>query len=197
VSDLPYILNGPWIQVIREGCGMSRTDLARAMGLAENSQAWIGRIESEQHRPTKQTAERIADALGVFLSDITRHGPSVASWVESIPISGRSHGGGLKARPLEERLAEKSSVDANGCWIWLGRINSAGYGEIKYRERRLKAHRVSYEHHVGPIPDGLDLDHLCRVRPCVNPEHLEPVTRRENIQRSYEARGFKRREAAA
>lgn len=79
-------------------------------------------------------------------------------------------------------------VDANGCWIWLGRINGFGYGELKCGERRLKAHRVSYEHHVGPIPEGLDLDHLCRVRPCVNPEHLEPVTRSENIRRGHRAR---------
>jgi transcriptional regulator with XRE-family HTH domain len=196
VNGLPYILDGPRIQVIREGCDMSRADLAEAMGIAKSCAPWIRKIESEQHRPTKQTAERIADALGVFLSDITRHGPAVMPWVELMPIAGGNRGGGVPARPLGERLAEKISVDANGCWIWRGRINGFGYGEIKYRERRLKAHRVSYEHHIGPIPDGLDLDHLCRVRPCINPEHLEPVTRRENIQRSYEARGFKRREAA-
>lgn len=67
----------------------------------------------------------------------------------------------------------------SGCWLWIGEINAAGYGV--FRKRR--AHRWSYESSVGPIPAELVLDHLCRVRHCVNPAHLEPVTIGDNVLR--------------
>lgn len=76
-----------------------------------------------------------------------------------------------------------------GCWIWMGPLMSNGYGKmgVGYKSEGNKktkfVHRISYEHFVGKIPEGLDLDHKCRVRCCVNPEHLEPVTRIENIRR--------------
>lgn len=69
--------------------------------------------------------------------------------------------------------------DENGCWIWQGHITSHGYGSGTYTW----AHREVWEKHRGSIPDGLQLDHLCSVRACVNPEHLEPVTAVENIRR--------------
>lgn len=72
-----------------------------------------------------------------------------------------------------------------GCWLWIGCLIRTGYGHFRKDSKTLiLAHRFSYETHVGPIPEGLDLDHLCRVRSCVNPEHLEPVTRKENVHRS-------------
>lgn len=71
----------------------------------------------------------------------------------------------------------------SGCWLWLGRLDHNGYGQFSHGQRRSQAHRWSYERLVGPIPDGLQIDHLCRVRSCVNPVHLEPVTQRENIIR--------------
>ena len=76
-----------------------------------------------------------------------------------------------------------------GCWLWAGHVNQNGYGTTAIKEPALNrwitryAHRVMYQLIAGPIPAGLDLDHLCRVRCCVNPEHLEPVTRRENVLR--------------
>ncbi len=64
-------------------------------------------------------------------------------------------------------------VDLGPCWIWEGRLNANGYGP----------YAAQYIKYRGPVPDGLDLDHLCRVRACCNPWHLEPVTHRENIRR--------------
>ena len=70
----------------------------------------------------------------------------------------------------------------SGCWLWLGGVNE-GYGRVRVGRKQAMAHRVMYEREVGPIPKGLTLDHLCRVRSCVNPAHLEPVTTRENTLR--------------
>lgn len=71
-----------------------------------------------------------------------------------------------------------------GCWEWTGSINNKGYGEVSINRKKQRAHRVIYELLVGKIPDGLEIDHLCRNRNCVNPKHLEPVTRLENIRRA-------------
>lgn len=69
------------------------------------------------------------------------------------------------------------------CWLWTGSISVYGYGQVGRKGRMLRCHRVSYEEHVGPIAEGMVLDHLCRVRHCVNPAHLEQVTARVNILR--------------
>lgn len=71
----------------------------------------------------------------------------------------------------------------NSCWEWQAVLNNNGYGRIRVKPRLLMAHRVAYEAMVGPIPDGLHLDHLCRNRSCVNPDHLEPVSNLENWSR--------------
>jgi hypothetical protein len=72
---------------------------------------------------------------------------------------------------------------SSACWEWNGSRHGKGYGHVSVAGRIRKAHRVVYELLVGPIPDGLQLDHLCRNRCCVNPDHLEPVTARTNIRR--------------
>jgi hypothetical protein len=88
----------------------------------------------------------------------------------------------LKGDPLT-----RYELDANGCWIWQGASHSAGYGMLWSEDRKqVYAHRFFYEQHVGPIPDGLVIDHLCRVPACVNPAHLEPVTHLENCQRGVQ-----------
>lgn len=78
----------------------------------------------------------------------------------------------------------KYEIDENGCWIWKGYVAKHGYGY----QGRVPAHRAVYIEHRGVIPPGLDLDHLCRVRACVNPDHLEPVTRAENLRRGKNVR---------
>jgi hypothetical protein len=95
-----------------------------------------------------------------------------------------------KAEIGADWIALRSIPEPNsGCVLWLGELNSAGYGRISQgnnhvgKRVRYLAHRVSYELAKGQVPEGMELDHLCRVRCCINPEHLEPVTRSENNRR--------------
>ena len=71
----------------------------------------------------------------------------------------------------------------DSCWLWTSTLSSKNYGQFKLDGKMQYAHRVAYKMLVGPIPKGLTIDHLCRVRNCVNPKHLEPVTQRENTLR--------------
>jgi len=91
---------------------------------------------------------------------------------------------------LPARLASKIEHADSGCWLWIGQIDSEGYGRLSHS----RAHRLVFAELVGPIPDGLELDHLCRVRNCVNPMHLEPVDHRTNVLRGA---GTAARHAAA
>lgn len=88
--------------------------------------------------------------------------------------------------PLERLEARIDRESGAPCWLWTGPLNDQGYGRYfpnAESPRPIRAHRAAYEFFVGPIPEGLELDHLCRVRHCVNPEHVEPVTHAENVRR--------------
>lgn len=121
------------------------------------------------------------------------HIEAPAPWATA---GGMTHGGVISMsteqrsvvhrRPPEERFWEK--VDKNGpggCWLWTASKISAGYGNFvpNGRGSHTLAHRWAYEQAMGPIPAGADLDHLCRTPACVNPDHLEAVTHRENVLR--------------
>lgn len=98
-------------------------------------------------------------------------------WVKGKPF--RYINGHNRRKSPNEYLEEDRGYSTL-CWIWQRHVGQNGYG---YTGRHDAAHRVFYERHNGPIPKGLEIDHLCSVRACVNPEHLEPVTRTTNARR--------------
>lgn len=83
----------------------------------------------------------------------------------------------------KERFKTKYLIDESGCWLWRAALNNDGYGKFSVARKHWAAHRYSYVAAFGPIPQGLTLDHKCRIRHCVNPDHLEAVTMRENLMR--------------
>ena len=94
-------------------------------------------------------------------------------------------------RTILERFWRMVTPEPNsGCWLWLGAGSEDGYGHFHMQDLNLvMAHRAAWMLLVGPIPDGLQLDHLCRVRCCVNPAHLEPVTPKVNLERAWWPKG--------
>lgn len=96
--------------------------------------------------------------------------------------------------PLIRRFALQVQIQTNGCWIWTGAISSNGYGVIARSGHNLVgAHRISHELFNGPIPKGCEIDHLCRNRACVNPNHIEAVSHSLNVIRGDSPTAQRRR----
>ena len=95
----------------------------------------------------------------------------------------------------EKMLSKIEIIPESGCWVWMGATNLRGYGQVKRGFRGKKkikgVHRIFYEHYVGPIPEGLEIDHLCRERTCVFPKHLKAVDHDENIRRGTHNNQYK------
>lgn len=97
--------------------------------------------------------------------------------------------------PLPQRIARLTTVAPDGCWLWEGRVTACGYGQMSMPGARKEyAHRVAYRAFCGEIPAGFAVDHLCRVKRCVNPEHLEAVSYSENTRRWW---SYRKAEAAS
>ena len=89
-----------------------------------------------------------------------------------------------RKEPIIAHFDEKWIPEPNtGCHLWTAAVSTRGYGHYSNGKKMVRAHRHAYERVNGPVPEGLVLDHLCRQKLCVNPEHLEAVTQRENLRR--------------
>ena len=96
---------------------------------------------------------------------------------------------------LPERFWKNVEPCATGdCWLWVGTTTEKGYGRVYIDGRTSASHRIAYERLCSPVPDGLVIDHLCRVRNCVNPAHMEPVTSRTNVLRGESSMARKARQ---
>jgi HNH endonuclease len=92
---------------------------------------------------------------------------------------------------VEEKLLKRIEIAEDGCWLWTGATNESGYGYVWAGGRRWRAHRLAYSLFVSDLPEGMEIDHLCRNRGCVNPDHLEAVDHRTNCLRGRNAQSEK------
>jgi hypothetical protein len=100
----------------------------------------------------------------------------------------------MRGTPFERFMGRVNVTPT--CWLWFGETEEKGYGRFNLKPSRprvrVAAHRWIYEYLVGPIPEGLTIDHLCNVPACQNPAHMEPVTRSENARRGHARRKARR-----
>lgn len=166
--------------------GFTNVTLARMIGV---SQSYLSRLKTGKRARVSlevvYTAACRFPELAVFLTPA-----ELTASDEDVPSrNGRK---GVVRVTVAERLERLSIPEPNsGCTLWLGSLDAGGYGKVKGVDTQAPqmAHRVAYETFVGPIPEGLQIDHLCRNRACINPQHLEPVTPLVNMQRSLAVRG--------
>jgi hypothetical protein len=138
----------------------------------------LGCVNPEHHEKTIRTVNNCG-VCGVLVDGRLRRGmceEHYRRWLKYGDPMWKPPPNGKLTR--DEMLTLYILKQDDGCWLWTGPLNSARYG----------SHRMVYEHFVGQIPDKMELDHACRVRACVNPRHLEPVTRPENLIRGFRAR---------
>lgn len=122
-------------------------------------------------------AKPCAACGGMFTPPRTRHRACSRSCAAVLMRETKTQQGIDSARTRMWAKVDKTPT----CWLWQGRTNSNGYGYIYIANQRYGVHRLSYAWSVGPIPDGLVIDHLCNVRGCVRPDHLRVTTQAENV----------------
>ena len=136
---------------------------------------------AETNGPGRFAFSAIESQLNVVGKVPSVSGPSVPPFVSATMAA---RGGHSAMDPkIVARFWSKVSKTAGGCWEWTAVRTRLGYGQFSVRRRMVYSHRFSYELRRGPVPAGLELDHLCRNPSCVNPDHLEAVTHRENALR--------------
>lgn len=126
-----------------------------------------------------ESAHSVAKRYGITLNAVRYQVKKAGVWE------------GRRPRPLFERFWDKAEKTDSGCWLWSGAMFPNGYPCFSINRGSVGAHRVAYELANGPIPEGLTIDHLCRVKRCVNPDHLEAVAQGENTRRGRVALGQK------
>lgn len=89
----------------------------------------------------------------------------------------------MTVSPAQEERFWAKVQKTEGCWLWTSQIEAKGYGRFRFNGRPVLAHRFSYELAYGPIPSGMEIDHLCRTRHCIKPEHLEAISHIDNLRR--------------
>lgn len=146
----------------------------------------VARVQS--HPSRRVTRERLLDGLAGIPTEVVETDFDPPNpWLFILPtltLGYMPRKGQTVAAHL--RVLMRVQILDDGCWFYKGRKDDKGYGAVTvYPNMERRAHRVVYEALVGPIPEGLSIDHLCRNRGCVNPEHLEPVTHLENVRRGY------------
>ena len=115
--------------------------------------------------------------------DTTQTGQASSLPQPQLPLNRMGQASSLPLERLHHLFANVETP-AEGCWLWVNSCTNRGYGRINTKSGTTLAHRIAYEAVNGPVPEGLELDHLCRVHECVRPDHLEAVTHQENMLRS-------------
>jgi HNH endonuclease len=176
------------------GCGQPTkiaTQDSPSMGVRKGEPRRFLRGHHRRNRTARDGHRRAWQEAGIG------YGLCLCGCGESTPIASGTTVDGKQVRgePVRyvngghgNRLGWRITIEDRGhetpCHVWQGFCNDDGYGMVSVGGRRLSStHRVAYEREHGRVPDGLELDHLCRVRACCNPDHLEPVTHAENMRR--------------
>lgn len=155
---------------------------------ATNSAAWCPKHYMRWYRhgdPMHVTVRRASTTCAV--DGCEKGGQMARGWCSMHYARWRKYGDPLRDVQFrgDDEARFWSKVDkTSGCWLWTGAVTGSGYGSGSAGGKAVLAHRWAYELMVGPIPEGLEIDHLCRVTLCVNPAHLEPVTHDENVRRA-------------
>lgn len=138
---------------------------------------------SSNSAPTSDTADLASLTPGAVRARIYRLEQLLPCIAKTVARGESGAANREDMRSGADRILAKTIIDQDGCWIWLGTHNRKGYPMLYIAGRYVYAHRVTYEATVAAIPDGMELDHLCHNRGCLNPAHLKAVTHVDHLRR--------------